>query len=167
MKLFVQTLEGDARDWFCFLPARFISSWSELHSTFMEQFGEWVSMFDSYDKFFKIHIGSDELVPQLNIRFARSLNDIPESYRPNDQMCLAIYFGAFDSKMSFLLRDKEPQALYQAFLTARNIENNLKHGLMRSYLFMNDCRYNGHERNMEHGIDVSVSNQNVHPCYRF
>ena len=26
MKLFVQTLEGDARDWFSFLPARFIAS---------------------------------------------------------------------------------------------------------------------------------------------
>ena len=78
----------------------------------MEQFGERVSMSDSYDKFFKIHIGSDELVPQFNIRFARSLNDIPESYRPDDQICLAVYFGAFDKKMSFLLRDKEPQTLY-------------------------------------------------------
>ena len=56
----------------------------------MEQFGEWVSMSDSYDKFFKIHLGSDELVPQFNIRFARILNDIPESYRLDDQMCLAI-----------------------------------------------------------------------------
>ena len=106
MKLFVQTLEGDARDWFSFLPACFIASWSELHSTFMEQFGEQVSMSDSYDKFFKIHIGSDELVPQFNIKFVKILNGILESYRPNDKMCLAIYLGAFDRKMSFLLRDK-------------------------------------------------------------
>ena len=36
MKLFVQTLEGDARDWFSFLPACSISSWDELLSAFMK-----------------------------------------------------------------------------------------------------------------------------------
>ena len=74
----------------------------------MEQFGEWVSIFDSYDKFLKIHIESDELLPQFNIRFAKILNDIPENYRPDGQMCLVVYFDAFDKKMNFLLRDKEP-----------------------------------------------------------
>ena len=61
--------------------------------------------------------------------------------------------------MSFLLRDKEPHTLYQAFVTTRKIENNLKHGLMKSYFSMNDCQYNGHERHMEHSVDVSVSNK--------
>ena len=44
MKLFVQNLEGDVRDWFSFLPACSISSWGELHFAFMEQFGERVSI---------------------------------------------------------------------------------------------------------------------------
>jgi hypothetical protein len=139
MKLFVQTLEGDARDWFFFLPACSISSCRQLHSTFMEQFREWVSISDSYDKSLKIHIQSDELVLQFNIRFAKVLNEIPESYRPDDQMCLAVYFDAFDKKMNYLLRDKEPQTLYQAFATARDIENNMKYGLTRGHFSMNDC----------------------------
>ena len=63
MKLFVQTLEGDARDWFYFLPACSISSWSDLHAAFMEQFGERVNLSDSFDKFLRIHIEEDELVP--------------------------------------------------------------------------------------------------------
>lgn len=108
MKLFVQTLEGDARDWFAFLPTCSISSWNQLHSAFMEKFREWVSISDSYDKFLKIHIESDELVLQFNVRFAKVLNEIPESYKPDDQMCLAVYFDAFDKKMNYLLRDKEP-----------------------------------------------------------
>ena len=70
MKLFVQTLEGDARDWFSFLPVCSISSWGKLHSAFIEKFREWISISDSYDKFLKIHIEDDELVPQFNIRFA-------------------------------------------------------------------------------------------------
>ena len=67
MKLFVQSLEGDARDWFSFLPACSISSWGEFHSIFMKKFGERVSIFDSYDKFFRIHIEDGEFVPQFNI----------------------------------------------------------------------------------------------------
>jgi hypothetical protein len=53
MKLFVQNLEGDARDWFSFLLAHSISSWGELHSAFMEKFGERVSIFlNNYDSEF-------------------------------------------------------------------------------------------------------------------
>ena len=78
----------------------------------MEQFGERVSISNYYDRFLKIHIECDELVPQFNIRFAKVLNDIPEDYRPDDQMCLSVYFDAFDKKMNYLLRDKEPHTLY-------------------------------------------------------
>ena len=51
----------------------------------MDQVEERVSIYDSYDKFLKIHVKCDELVPQFNIRFVNFLNDIPENYRPNDQ----------------------------------------------------------------------------------
>ena len=74
----------------------------------MEQFGERVSISYSYRNFLWIHSENGEFVPQFNIKFARVLNEIPEGYRPDDQMCLAIYFDAFDKKMNYLLRDKEP-----------------------------------------------------------
>lgn len=85
-----------------------ISSWSELLSSFMEQFGERVSLSDSFDKFLRIHIEDGELVPQLNIRVVRTLNEILEKFRPEDQVCLIVYLDAFDKKMSYRLRDKEP-----------------------------------------------------------
>ena len=159
MKLFVQTLEGDARDQFSFLPIRSISSWSELHFSFMEKFGERVSISYSHDKFMKIHVKCDELVPQFNIRFAKVLNDIPEDYRPDNQMCLVVYFDAFDKKMNYLLRDKEPKTLYQAFMTTIEIENNLKYGLTRSHFARNVFQYNVFERKDEGGVDASISNQ--------
>ena len=56
MKLFVQTLEDHARDWFSFLPACSISSWDELLSAFMKQFRERVSISNYFDKFLKIQI---------------------------------------------------------------------------------------------------------------
>ena len=104
----------------------------------MEQFEERVSISDSYSKLVRIHIENDELVPQFNFRFARTLNEISEKCRLDDQVCLIVYLDAFDKKMNYRLRDKEPQTLYQAFMTARDIENNLKYGLMRDHFSMND-----------------------------
>ena len=63
--------------------------------------------------------------------------------------------------MSYRLRDKEPQKLYQAFMTAMDIENNLKYGLTRGHFSMNNFRYNGYERKVEHGVDTLISNQNI------
>jgi hypothetical protein len=112
----------------------------------MEQFGERVSISDSYDKFLKIHVKCDKLVLQFNIRFAKFLNDIQENYRLDDQMSLVVYFDAFDKKMSYLLRDKEPRTLYQAFLTTIEFKNNLKYELTRSHFARNVCQYNVFER---------------------
>ena len=78
----------------------------------MEQFGERVSISDLYGKFLRIHIEDSELVPQFNIKFARTLNAFPEKYRLNYQVSPIVYLDAFDKKMSYLLRDKEPKTLY-------------------------------------------------------
>ena len=126
-----------------------------------DQFSNMIPKAISYDKFLRIHLENDELVPQFNIRFAIVLNEIPESYRTNNQMCFAIYFDAFDKKMNYPLRDKEPQTLYQAFMIARDIENNLKYGLIKGHFSMNDFRYNDYERKVEHSVDTLIPSQNI------
>lgn len=40
MRLFVQSLEGDARKWFRNLSANSIDSWVALEATFLDQWGE-------------------------------------------------------------------------------------------------------------------------------
>lgn len=112
MKLCVQTLEGDARDWFSFLLGCSIPSWDELLSAFVKQFGERVSISNYFDKFFKIQIRYGELVPEFNIRFSKVLKEIPKSYKSDDQVCLVVYLDAFDKKTCYLLRDKEPRTLH-------------------------------------------------------
>ena len=131
MKLFVQTLKGDERFWFTCLPVASISSWDELSSSFIEQFDGWVDVKLMLDQLMEIQIEHDELIPRFNRRFYKTLMDIPENCRPNDQICLVIYLGALDQKMSFLVRDKEPQSLYQACEIAMDIECNLKYGFIR------------------------------------
>ena len=44
----------------------------------------------------------------------------------NEKICLITYLNAFDGKMTYQLRDKEPRTLRDAFRIAINIENNLR-----------------------------------------
>ena len=56
MILFVCTLKDDAQEWFSFLLACSICSWSELYSAFMMQFGERISVHDAFTKLLQIRI---------------------------------------------------------------------------------------------------------------
>lgn len=44
--------------------------------------------------------------------------------RLDDRVCLVTYLNAFDSKMGYLLRDKNPRTLAEAYKLAINIESN-------------------------------------------
>lgn len=66
-------------------------------------------------QFMNIQKENDELVPAFNLRFTKLLNHIPKYMRPNDALCLVVYLAAFDEEMSYLLRDKEPTTLHQAY----------------------------------------------------
>lgn len=92
MKLLVQNLKDDARVQFYSLLANSISSWEDFNSAFIEQFAERVDVRILLNKLMEIQIEEDELVPPFNIRFFKTLSDIPMSYRPNDQVCLIIYW---------------------------------------------------------------------------
>lgn len=46
--------------------------------------------------------------------------------RLNEDVCLKTYYNAFDSKMTYQLRDKDPKTLRDAYKIAVNIKNNRK-----------------------------------------
>lgn len=78
----------------------------------MKKFQERVSISNYFDRFLKIQISNHELVPKFNIRFVKVFKEIPKSYKLDDQLCLVVYLDAFDKKMSYWLRDKEPKTLH-------------------------------------------------------
>lgn len=85
-------------------------------------------------EFMYIQIREDELVPAFNIKFSQTLFKISSKYKFDDKVCLEIYMSAFGKKMGFLLRNKEPKTLHEAFNIARDIENNLKFGITKRFL---------------------------------
>ena len=44
----------------------------------------------------------------------------------DDKVCLITYLNAFDGKIAYQLRDKDPRTLREAFRVAINVENNLR-----------------------------------------
>lgn len=46
--------------------------------------------------------------------------------RLEENVCLTTPFNAFNNKMAYILRDKDPRTLRDAFRMAMNIENNRK-----------------------------------------
>lgn len=62
MRLFVQPLKGDARDWFSYLLECSIYSWEEFKVVFMEQLGERINDSSVLNEFMSIEKEEDLLV---------------------------------------------------------------------------------------------------------
>jgi len=162
MRLFVQSLDEDARDWFSYLPAHSVSSWHGFKSAFLVQYGERISEYAVISNFMYIHIEEGELIPAFNLRFMRALNRIPECMRPNDALCLVVYLGAFDKKMSYRLRDKEPTTLHQAHQFAIDIENNWRYGIQKGYFSKKFCCPTAPSVNERFNSGVDNECQSIH-----
>ena len=49
-----------------------------------------------------------------------------QATRVEDKVCMITYLNAFDGKMAYQLRDKDPRTVRDAFRIVVNIENNLR-----------------------------------------
>lgn len=73
MKLFVQSLRENDRDWFSYMPICSISSWDELKVAFIEQFSEIINPSSVMKTFMDFQKEDDELVPSFNLRFCQGI----------------------------------------------------------------------------------------------
>lgn len=126
MKLFVQSLSEDAREWFKRLPKRSIPSWRDLEYYFKEQYGEKPNPHYILNEFNNIKKLPNESIPKFNVRFQKGMHRLSLVMNLEDSMCLTTYFNAFDGNMAYQLRDKEPRNLKDAFRIAINIENKMR-----------------------------------------
>ena len=77
-------------------------------------------------QFNSIKKGANEFVSKFNVRFQKVMNKLLQVTRLEENACVATYNNAFDAKMSYLLRDKDPQTIRDAFRMAINIESNMR-----------------------------------------
>lgn len=60
----------------------------------------------------------------LNIIFKKGMHRLFQVMRLDKNVCLTIYFNAFNSKMTYLLRDKNTCTLRDSFIIGVNVESN-------------------------------------------
>lgn len=124
MKLFVHSLTEDARDWFRRLPDDSITSWSDLENFFKEQYVDHTNAGFILNEFDNIKKGKNESTFEFNVRFQKGIYKLFQVMKLEENVCITTYFNAFDSKMAYILREKDCKTLRDAFKIAMNIENN-------------------------------------------
>ncbi|KAH9311125.1 hypothetical protein KI387_026160, partial [Taxus chinensis] len=82
IKLFIHTLEEDARDWYKSLPDNSIDSWTEMKNAFRLQYGDKTDPRFLLSKFENIKKNPNESVHDFNTRFNKTLNRLPVILRP-------------------------------------------------------------------------------------
>ncbi|KAH9308630.1 hypothetical protein KI387_036541, partial [Taxus chinensis] len=126
IKFFIHTLEEDARDWYKALPDNSIDSWTKMRNAFRLKYGDKTDPRFILSEFENIKKNPNESFHDFNTRFNKTLRRLPIGLRPCDESCLIKYVDAFDKKVAYYLRDKNPTNLRQAFTMALQIENNIK-----------------------------------------
>lgn len=126
MKLFVQSLIEDARDWYRGLPVDSVGLWEEFKIIFQEQYGDKTNVSFMLNEFNNIRKSDNEAVTDFNARFQKAMHRIFQVMRLDENVCLTTYYNAFDPKIAYILRDKNPHSLRDAFRIAINVESNRK-----------------------------------------
>lgn len=124
LKLFVQSLIEDARDWYRGMPTASISYWEEFEIFFKEKYGDKINPSFMLNEFKKIKNSLNKDVFDFNIRFQKAMHNLFQVLRLDDNVCLTTYMNAFNEKMTYIPRDKDPQTLRDASRIAINIEGN-------------------------------------------
>eukprot|EP01018_Ginkgo_biloba_P005995 Gb_06784 [translate_table: standard] len=124
MKMFVQTLEGEARAWYKSLGAGSVTGWEVFKIQFIAKWGDKLDSKFLLAELTGIEKRENETVAEFNGRFIKILSRIPRRVRPGDGTALVFYINAFDESFGFLLRDKDPQDLEVAYVAALKIETN-------------------------------------------
>lgn len=123
MKMFVQTLEGEACAWYKALPNASIDGWNSFRDKFTER---WIDKQDnSLLKSFTNLKKENDTMNEFNAHFSKVDHRIHASIRPNVAMALIYYLETFDGLFGILLKGKDPQTLDVAFVTALKAEKHI------------------------------------------
>jgi hypothetical protein len=118
MRMFVQTLEGDAQEWCKSLPIGSIDEWDVFQDKFMEI---WVNKQDItflLKTFSIIKKKENEIIYELNTHFSKAYNRTRNTMRHNAIGDLIFYLDSYDGILGMFLRNKNPQNLEEAQVVA-------------------------------------------------
>ncbi len=104
MRVFVQSLDGEARKWFRELTPRSIEDIEALDDAFLKHWGDKKDLLYYHTEFGNLKRENGELLSDFNKRFNHMYNKIPAEVKPTTTSAKLTYASAFDSDFCLLLR---------------------------------------------------------------
>jgi hypothetical protein len=142
-RVFVQSLDGQARKWFKELPTNSITGIEQLDEVFLKHWGERRDLLYYISEFGNLKRGDGESVSDFIKRFNKMFGKIPAEIKPSDASAKITFSAAFDAEFCLILRERRSTTLALMQDAALEVESNitasqsLKEGLRRRSLLLN------------------------------
>jgi len=111
MRVFVQSLDGEARKWFRELTPRSIADIEALDDVFLKHLGDKKDLLYYHTEFGNLKRENGESLSDFNKRFNCMYNKIPVEVKPTPTSAKITYANAFDSDFYLLLRERKCASL--------------------------------------------------------
>jgi hypothetical protein len=125
MRLFVQSLNGEARNWFRSLPPNSIDDIVALDDAFLKQWATNNDFLYYITEFGALRRKQGESIPDFTKRFNQMYGKIPEEIKPSETSAKITFANAFDAKFSLLLREGRITTLSLMQDAAIEVESNI------------------------------------------
>jgi ribonuclease HI len=124
-RVFVQSLDGQARKWFKELPANSITGIEQLDEAFLKYWGERRDLLYYMSEFGNLKRGDEESVSDFIKRFNKMFGKIPAEIKPSDASAKITFSAAFDADFCLILRERRSSTLALMQDAALEVESNI------------------------------------------
>jgi len=106
MRVFIQSLDGEARKWFKELTPRSIADIEALDDAFLKNWGDKKDLLYYHTELGNLKTENGELLSDFNNWFNCMYKNIPVEVKPTTTSAKLTYANAFDSDFCLLLRER-------------------------------------------------------------
>eukprot|EP00253_Pinus_taeda_P010591 PITA_10591 len=125
MRVFVQSLDGEARKWFKELAPRSIVDIEELDDVFLKHWGDKKDLLYYHTEFGNLKRENGESLSNFNKRFSLMYSKIPAEVKPMPTSAKITYANTFDSDFCLLLRERRCAMLAKMQDATLEVESNI------------------------------------------
>jgi hypothetical protein len=125
MRIFVHSLDGEARKWFRDFSPGSIDGIEALDEAFLKNWGDRKDFPYYITKFISLKKGEGEYVFDYSKRFNIMYNKIPTEVKPAETSAKITYSSAFDPDFCLLLRERRVTSLAHMQDAATEVESNI------------------------------------------
>jgi hypothetical protein len=125
MRVFIQSLFGEARKWFRGLTHGSITGIETLDEAFLRHWGDLKDFLYYITEFGSLQRKEGESISNFSKRFNKMHNKIPDEIKPTKTSAKITYASAFDPELCLLLRERISPSLVHMQDAALEVESNI------------------------------------------